>query len=98
MVKATYGSDLFSNYLRPGDLFLVRRGSDKSLSEVLNGQLANTGAHAESFHSIGPEELVAEERLDNGRDPGWRQTLVTRVRGRNYIPRRLAPVVPAPPW
>jgi hypothetical protein len=49
-------------------LSLVCRGRDESVSEVLDGQLANTGANAESFHSISPEELVAEERLDNCRD------------------------------
>jgi hypothetical protein len=50
-------------------LFLVSRGCDKGLSEVLDSQLANTGADAESLYSIGPEKLVAEEGLDNGRDP-----------------------------
>jgi len=47
---------------------LVGRSRDESLSEVLDSQLANTGANAESFHSISPEELVAEERLDNCRN------------------------------
>jgi hypothetical protein len=68
-IKSTYGSDLFSNQLRPGDLSLVCRGREDGLSEVLDSQLANTGADAESFHSIAPEELVTEERLDNGRNP-----------------------------
>jgi hypothetical protein len=60
-------------------LSLVCRGSDEGLSEVLHSQLANTGADAKSFHSIGPEELVTEERLDNGRNSRWRQTLVTNM-------------------
>jgi len=57
---------LFSNQFRPSDLSLVCRSSDERLSEVLYGQLANTGANAESFHSICPEELVSEKWLDNG--------------------------------
>jgi hypothetical protein len=49
-------------------LSLVCRSRDESVSEVLDSQLANTGTNAESFHSISPEELVAEERLDNCRN------------------------------
>src|SRR6267154_4084424 len=59
--KKTYGSDLFSNQFRPGNLSLVCRSRDESLSEVLDSQLANTGTDAESFHSISTEELVTEE-------------------------------------
>jgi hypothetical protein len=47
---------------------MVRRSRDESLSKVLDSQLANAGANAESFNSISPEELVTEERLDNRRN------------------------------
>ena len=67
--KRAYGSNLFTNQFRPGDLSLVCCGCDESLSKVLDSQLANTGANAKSLHAISPEELVAEERTNNGRNP-----------------------------
>jgi len=59
---------VFSNQFRPSNLSLVRRSCDEGLREVLDSQLANTGANAESFNSIGPEELITKEGLDNGRN------------------------------
>jgi hypothetical protein len=70
VVRDTHGSDLFTNKLGTGNLPQVCRGCDEGFSEALNGQFANTGANSESFHTIGPEELVTKERSDNSRDSG----------------------------
>ena len=66
--RATHGSDLFANQFRTGNLPLVCGGRDEGIGEVLNCQLADTGADSESFHTIGPEELVTNEGSDNSWD------------------------------
>ena len=67
--KSTYGADLFANKFCPVNLSLVCRGCDEGLGEILYSQLANTSANAESLHTISPEELVTEERSNNGWNP-----------------------------
>jgi hypothetical protein len=67
--RSTYGSDLFANKFRSVNLSLVCRGCDEGIGEILYSQLANASANAESLHTISPEELVAEERSNNGWNP-----------------------------
>lgn len=67
--ESTYRSDLFSNEFRPVNLSLVCRGGDQGLCEILDSQLANATAYAESLYTISPEELVTEEWSNNGRNP-----------------------------
>jgi len=67
--KSTYGSDIFANNFRPVNLSLVCRGCNEGLGEILYSQLANASANAEGLHTISPEELVTEERSNNGWNP-----------------------------
>lgn len=47
-------------------MLLVSGRGDKGLSETLDSQLPYGRANAQCLHSVGPEELVSEEWLDDG--------------------------------
>ena len=69
--RATYRSDLLTNQFRSINELLVGRSLAESLREILHRQLAHCSADAKGFHSIGPEELITKERLDDRGDSSW---------------------------
>ena len=99
--KDTHRTDVFSDLLRSLDLLLVGGGGYQCFSQGLHGKFANSGANSQCFDPIGPEELVSEKGFDDGRYSGCDGRGLALVNIQFIwacIPRRLAPVVPAPPW
>ena len=64
----TYRSDLFTNQLRSFDDLLVGRCFVQSVRKAIYSQLADCSTDSKGFDSIGPEELITEERLDDRGD------------------------------
>ena len=64
----TYRSDLFTNQLRSFDELLVGRCFVQSIRKAIYSQLADCSTDAQGFDSIGPEELITKERLDDRGD------------------------------
>ena len=96
---STHRANLLADGLRSLYLSGIMSRRDKSFSQALHSKLANSSPNPQSLHAICPEELIAEEGLDDCRNAGYTQlSRGTTRKTSEHLPRRLAPVVPAPPW
>ena len=59
-----YRSDARTDRLGTLNLLGVCRRRDQSIGQSRHSQLANSRTNSKGLNSIGPEELVPEERLD----------------------------------
>jgi len=93
-----HSPDRLSYNLRLRNLLLIRRGFPQSFRQRLGSELADGRTDIQRFDALGPECLVAEERLDDGRLIEMSEICSSEIQGQLTIPaRRLAPLVPAPP-
>ena len=67
----TYRSDLLTNQSRSLNELLVGRSLVQCVCEAVHSQLAHRSTDPKRFNTIGPEELVTEEGLDDRRDTGY---------------------------
>ncbi len=70
-VSSTYRSDVLTNQSRSIDELLAGRSLMQSMRETVHSQFAHRSTDSERFNSVGPEELITEERLDDSWDPGY---------------------------
>ena len=70
MMNETYSSDLFADHSSTIDELRVGRSLMEGMRKALDRQLAHRCTDAQSFNSVAPEELVAEEGLDDRRNAG----------------------------
>ena len=75
--KSAYRADLLTNGLGFLNLLDIRGGGSQGIRQALNGQPAHTRPDSKGFDSVGPEELVTEEGMDNSRN--------ARCEGRQYL-------------
>lgn len=66
-------ADLFASEACALDLLLIADSLFERLREVVDVEVADVRADAESGDAVGVEMLVPEERLDDGREPGCGQ-------------------------
>lgn len=66
----TDGSDLLSQQFGLLDLLNVGGSGRQGFRQMIHGQLPNTGTNIHGLYAVAPEELVAEERLNDSRKPG----------------------------
>lgn len=63
--QLAYRSDLFPKQLSSVNLLLVGRCSQKGIGERVHRKLSDARPHTQRLHSVGPEELITKERLDD---------------------------------
>lgn len=97
---STYRTNLFTNGFGTVNLLLVGGSIAQRLGEDLDSQFAHGRSDTEGFNPVSPEELIAEEWLNDCRDARCVscQHVVHDAEKLKCSPRKLAPVVPAPPW
>ena len=62
---------MLADYSSTINELLVGRGLMEGMRKALDRQLAHRCTDAQSFNPVTPEELVAEEGLDDRRNAGW---------------------------
>lgn len=95
-------ADLLAGEARALNLLLVRDSRRERIGKVVDRKVADVRADAEGRDTVRVEVLIAEEGLDDRRKASCEQSArqqCDEVEAREGDkPRRLAPVVPAPPW
>lgn len=64
--KRLYRSNLFPEKLCAINLLAIGSCSNESIRQRGSCQLSNAGADAKCLYPVCPEELISEERFDNG--------------------------------
>lgn len=94
-----YCSDLLPDESSTVDRLLVCCCLQQGILQGCHCEFANPTTNTQGFHPVCPKELVTKERSDDG----WNTSCILELarilnnEGPFNIPRKLAPVVPAPP-